>query len=196
MVEKTHHKKAYYIVNGISLYRLVTAPLLLVLLFIGQALLFKWLLLLSFFTDAIDGFFARKFGVVSLFGARLDSAADDLTMLVGIIGIIYLEPGFLRQQWLLIAILLAAYLFQTILALYKYGKLTSFHTYLAKIAAPCQGIFILLLLFLDEPPLWFFYIAAGVTLLDLAEEIALVFRLPCWQADVKGWFWLPKQEVH
>jgi CDP-diacylglycerol--glycerol-3-phosphate 3-phosphatidyltransferase len=194
MVEKSHHKKAYYLVNGISLYRLVTAPLLLVLLFAGQVSLFKWLLLVSFCTDAIDGFLARQFRVVSLFGARLDSAADDLTMLVGIIGIVYLEPEFLRQQWLLIVVLFTAYLLQTALALYKYGKFTSFHTYLAKIAALCQGVFILLLLFLPEPPLLVFYIAAGVTLLDLVEEIALVLRLPRWQADVKGWFWLQKRE--
>ncbi|HET9053719.1 MAG TPA: CDP-alcohol phosphatidyltransferase family protein, partial [Cyclobacteriaceae bacterium] len=45
----------YYIVNAITMYRLVSAPLLLVLAGMGQHEWFKWLIAFSFLTDAIDG---------------------------------------------------------------------------------------------------------------------------------------------
>ncbi|MFZ1306482.1 MAG: CDP-alcohol phosphatidyltransferase family protein, partial [Ferruginibacter sp.] len=57
------HKRAWYIINGITVYRIIAAPFLLILLFTGKVDIFKWLLALSFFTDLIDGFLARKFKV-------------------------------------------------------------------------------------------------------------------------------------
>ena len=59
---------AYYMINGITLYRIITAPLLVVLLFKGEQELFKWLLGVSFFTDLIDGVLARTFKVTSILG--------------------------------------------------------------------------------------------------------------------------------
>ena len=79
------HKQAWYVINGITLYRIIAAPFLLVLIFTGQYDIFKWLLGLSFFTDLIDGFLARKYKVASVLGTRLDSIGDDLTVLVGVI---------------------------------------------------------------------------------------------------------------
>lgn len=58
-----------------------------------------------------------------------------------------------------------------------------------------QGIFLLLLFFLAEPSYAIFYIAVIITLLDLAEEIILVFILPRWQANVKGLYWIMKKQV-
>ena len=57
---------ARHLVNGITLYRLVATLLLMSLLFTENMDLFKWLLAISFFTDAIDGWLARKFNVTSI----------------------------------------------------------------------------------------------------------------------------------
>ena len=57
-------KQSYYIINGITLYRVIAAPFLLYLVVTRQEDIFKWLLAFSFFTDAIDGFLARKYKVV------------------------------------------------------------------------------------------------------------------------------------
>lgn len=195
MIVTQPHKRAYYLVNGISLYRLLAAPVLLILMFTGYIELFTWLLLVSFSTDAIDGFLARRYQVVSIMGARLDSAADDLTMLVSIIAIFYLKPEFIRSELPLIIVLLALYLLQMALALYRYRRLTSFHTYLAKIAALAQGVFILLLFFMEETPLAVFYIASLVTIADLLEEIVLVLILKEWRTDVKGLHWVRKERA-
>jgi len=45
---------------------------------------------------------------------------------------------------------------------------------------------------LPEPLRWFFYLTAAATLMDLTEEILLVFLLPQWQANVKGVYWVLK----
>lgn len=187
-------KRSYYIVNGITLYRLLAAPLLIVLIIYNKPGIFKWLLVLSFFTDAIDGYLARRFRVASILGSKLDSIADDLTILAALAGMFVFKQEFLKQEFVLISLPVALFLLQTVLALIRYGKATSFHTYGAKAAAIFQGIFILLLFFLPEPVYILFYIAVIVTILELLEEIILLFLIPKWQTDIKGLYWILKEK--
>lgn len=186
-------KTSYYIINGITLYRVVASVFLLYLVIAGNTDWFKWLLAVSFFTDAIDGFLARKYKVVSKWGSRIDSVGDDLTVLVAIIGLLVLKQEFIRQQIVWIVVLLAIFLFQLIAGLLRYGKMTSFHTYAAKVAAVLQGCFLILSFFLQSPPLWLFYAAIIITAIDLIEEIILVFMLPKWETDVKGLYWVMRR---
>lgn len=189
-------KRAHYIVNGITLYRIVTAPVLLFLLWRHELDWFKWLLAASFFTDAIDGFIARRYKVTSIAGARLDSIGDDLTVLVAIIGMVVLKKEFVMQEIVIVSILGGLFVIQTVLALVRYGKQSSFHTLLAKTAAILQGLFLLLLFFLPQPSYLLFYLMAAVTALDLLEEIILVLLLPRWQANVKGLYWVLRKKEH
>lgn len=186
------HTQAWYIINGITLYRIVAAPCLLILLFTGQLNMFKWLLALSFFTDLIDGFLARKFKVASVLGTRLDSIGDDLTVLVAVIGLFVLKADFIKEQKFMFIGLLILFLVQVVYAFIRYRKMTGFHTWLAKTAALLQGIFLLLVFFTDQPFMPLFYAAAIITMLQLIEEIILVHLLPQWQANVKGLYWVLK----
>lgn len=187
-------KPGYYIINGITAYRLVASLLLAYLVYTRQVDIFKWMLAISFFTDAIDGFLARWFKVTSVMGARLDSIADDLTILMAVYGVIRLKPEFVQQELVLIIILLALLVIQMVMALVRYGKISSFHTYLAKIAAVLQGGFLILLFFLPEPPLTLFYIASAVTILEITEEMILVVLLPEWKINVHGLYWAIKDK--
>jgi CDP-diacylglycerol--glycerol-3-phosphate 3-phosphatidyltransferase len=92
-------------------------------------------------------------------------------------------------------ILFILFLFQTVFALIKYHKISSFHTYLAKVAAILQGTFLILLFFFPEPLYFLFYAAAIVTALDLIEEIILVIIIPKWEANVKGLYWVYKRKA-
>jgi CDP-diacylglycerol--glycerol-3-phosphate 3-phosphatidyltransferase len=188
------YKRSYYIVNAITIYRLIAAPLLAFLALDHEPGPFKWLLALSFFTDAIDGYLSRRYKVTSILGSRLDSMADDFTIVAAIIGLLVFKPGFIRCELVLLGVLLGLFILQTGLALIRYGKMTSFHTYMAKTAAIMQGIFLLLMFFLPEPPYLVFYAAALMTILDLTEEIILVLILPRWQTDVKGLCWVIKNK--
>jgi phosphatidylglycerophosphate synthase len=186
-------KSSYYIINGITLYRLIAAPFLLFLVVTKQLDWFKWLLAFSFFTDAIDGYLARRYKVVSIMGAKLDSIADDLTIIVAVIGLFVFKREFINQEFTWLLLLLTLFVIQVIYALIRYGAVTSFHTYLAKLAAIFQGVFLILAFFLPEPVRILFYIAIVVTALDLIEEIVLTFMLPRWKANVKGIYWVLKK---
>lgn len=192
-MKETTHKQAWYVINGITLYRIVAAPILLILIFTGQFDIFKWLLGISFFTDLIDGFLARKYKVASVLGTRLDSIGDDLTVLVGVIALFVTKMEFINEQKFVFIVFLLLFLVQTTYALIRYGKITNFHTWLAKTAALLQGVFLLLAFFTDEPNLVLFYAAAIITILELIEEIILVRLLPDWETNVKGIYWVLKK---
>lgn len=181
-------------VNLITIYRIVTAPLLLGLVIAGHLGIFKWLLTVSFLTDAVDGIIARKSGTVSILGSRLDSLGDDLTFAVAVIGLGITRPIFILEQWMIVAALLALFFIQLFMALIKYKRISSFHTYLAKMAAMLQAVFLISVFFLEDICYPLFYAAGIVTALDLLEEIALVLILPRWETDVKGWYWVANRK--
>lgn len=190
---KQMHTRSYYIINAITVYRLLAAPVLVFIIIMGNVDLFKWLLAVSFFTDLIDGYLARKYKVMSVLGAKLDSIADDLTIVAAVIAVIVMKPEFIYDNKEIIILLLGLFVLQNIFALVKYHKVSSFHTYLAKGAALAQGIFLILMFFLPQPVYFLFYTAAIITILELIEDIILVIILPKWEVNVKGLFWVMKK---
>jgi len=188
-------KPISFFINGLTLYRIAAAPVLLVLIFTNRFDLFKWLLAASFFTDLIDGFLARKFKATSIAGSRLDSIGDDLTVLAAITGLLVFEPGFLKNELPAVLALLALFVIQNAMAFIRYRKTTSFHTLLAKSAAILQGVFFMLIFLLAEPPYTLFYVTVIITALDLFEEIILVALLPKWEANIKGLYWIWKRKI-
>lgn len=187
-------KPIFFLVNGITIYRIIAAPVLLLLIILNRFDIFKWLLAISFFTDAIDGYLARRYNAISVLGARLDSIADDLTIAMAIVGIFRLNLNFILAQWVPVAILVLLFLVQVGFAFKRYGKMTAFHTYSAKVAAVVQGAFIISFFFTPAPLLWLFYLCALFTALDLLEEIILIGMLPGYRLNVKGIYWVLKKK--
>lgn len=184
------HPVSFYLINGITFYRLIMGPVLIFLAIAGNIDLFKWLLPVSFATDLVDGTLARKYQVSSKFGAILDSIADDITVAAAIVGMFLLKHEFIMSQlWLLIFVLFL-FAIQTAYALIKYKRITSFHTYLAKIAAILQGCFFILLFLLPEPAMILFYASVFITSIELIEETIIVYFIPNWETDVKGLYWV------
>jgi phosphatidylglycerophosphate synthase len=177
-------------VTGVTLYRTVAFPFLLLFIFTNRFDIFKWLLILSFLTDAVDGFLARKFNATSILGAKLDSIGDDLTILAAVIGLIVAKAEFMKTEWLIFAIPLGLFFMQLVASIIRYGKMSSFHTYLAKIAAVLQGFFMCSMFLFQQPAYWLFYSTALVTTFELMEEIILVFVLREWKTDVRGLYWV------
>jgi phosphatidylglycerophosphate synthase len=184
--------KAVRVINLITLYRIVTFPLLILFVIIGELDVFKWLLLASFVTDAIDGFLARAFNATSILGAKLDSIGDDLTVLAAVIALFVVEFDFIREKLPLILILFGLFFIQFVFSIIRYRKISSFHTYLAKTAAVVTAIFLLFVFFFEEIFYPLFYASFIVTSLELIEEIILVSVLPKWKANVKGLYWVLK----
>lgn len=183
----------FNIADWFSFYRIAAVPLLLTLIWFNERELFSWFLLVSYSTDAIDGYLARKLKITSARGSQLDSYGDQMTLIVGLIGLIKFEPNFMQENYSLILIAFVPYILQMILAFRKYGKATAFHTYLAKLSAVIQGVFILWLLFLG-PVYWLFYTMIIIGVLETTEEITLIYLYDKWVAGVKGIYWALKDK--
>ena len=185
--------KNFNIADWFSFYRILAVPVLVVLLVMGDRQWFTWFILVSYATDAIDGFLARKLEISSARGSQLDSIGDQATLIMGLLGLLIFENTFILENLLLIVIAFVPYLIQMGIAFMKYGKTTSFHTYLAKISAILQAVFILWTLFFG-PVYWLFYLMIAIGILETIEEITLIFMYNRWVEDVKGIYWALKDE--
>ena len=183
--------KNFNIADWFSFYRILAVPLLVALIWLGERELFTWFLLVSYSTDAIDGYLARKLKIASARGSQLDSFGDQITLVVGLIGLLVFEKEFMKVNYVLILIAFVPYILQMILAFYKYGKATAFHTYLAKSSAILQGFFILFTLFF-APVYWLFYLMIVIGVLETIEEITLIYMYDKWVDNVKGIYWALK----
>jgi len=185
--------KNFNIADWFSFYRIFAAPLLLALLWFEEREFFTWFLLISYSTDMIDGFLARKLKITSPRGSQLDSMGDQITFIIGLIGLFVFETNFIKENYILILIAFMPYIIQMLIAYKKYGKATAFHTYLAKLSALVQGVFILWVLFFGTI-YWLFYTMLILGLLETIEEITLIFMYDNWASDIKGIYWALKDK--
>jgi phosphatidylglycerophosphate synthase len=186
-------KRNYYLVNTITAYRLLASPILVILVFTDHYDVFKWMLAISFATDAIDGFLARWLKVQSKLGSRLDSVADDFTIIAATVGVFVFKHDFIMEQIIPIGIMLVLFLIENGASLIKYHHASTFHTYSAKVAAVFQGTFLILIFFLEQPSYLLFWASVVFTCIDLIEEIILVFIIPKSEENVKGLYWVLKK---
>ena len=151
--------------------KLVLAPVLLYLAWTGQSTPFLVALSCSLLSDLCDGYLARRF----------DQATQLGTLLVPLCAW-WLWPDVIRREAWYAAAVVASYVFPIVLGYLKYGRLTSYHTYGAKLSAVVVGASALAL-FAGGPPLPF-RIATWVLVLAELEEIAITTILPEWRTNV------------
>ena len=180
--------KNFNIADWFSFYRIAAVPVLLCLIWLDERLLFTWFLLVSYSTDGIDGYLARKLKISSTRGSQLDSIGDQITLVAGLIGLWVFENEFIMENLLLISLAFVPYILQMVIAFVKYGRATAFHTYLAKTSAVIQGVFILWTLFFG-PVYWLFFGMVIIGVLETIEEITLIFMHDEWTKDIKGIYW-------
>jgi cardiolipin synthase len=179
--------------NLLSGLRFLLVPLLLWLARSGESRAFLLCLVLSLVTDAADGFVARRFRQASQLGARLDSWADFLTSLALPICAWWLRPEVIRQEALIIGAGIFFYLLAIALGFLKFGRLTSYHTWGAKLSAVlfAGG---LVLLFAGGPG-WVLRVVIPVILLAEVEEMAITLILPQALENVPSlWHALKRRE--
>lgn len=178
--------------NALSIARILASPVLVVLVRNGQESLFTWILILALFSDIADGLIARLFSLQSRLGALLDSVADTLLLFAALFGIWVFHPDVAADHIMAGALVVGAWLTENMAALLRYGRLSSFHTYLSKIAGYALGIFVgVFFLFGFQP--WLFYLAVGVSVIGNCEELVLLALLPTWRADVRGLWWVLRE---
>ena len=168
--------------NALSALRLVLAPALLYFAWTGQPRAFLAALTISLLSDLCDGWFARRFDQATHLGTLLDSYGDFATYMTVPICAWWLWPDLIRRESWFVGAVVAAYVFPIVLGYLKYGRLTAYHTYGAKLSAVVVGASALVL-FAGGPPLPF-RIATWVLVAAELEEIAITTILPAWRANV------------
>ncbi len=178
--------------NLLSGARALAVPVLFVLAIGEQRAAFTWVLIPALLSDIFDGLIARAFHLESRIGAALDSVADSLMMFVAVFGIWVFHPDVIRDHAWLCSTAVGLWALEDVLALLRYRRLSSFHTYLSKIVANLLGLCVgWLFLFGFEP--WLLYLAAGTSIIASLEELVLLKVLPEWRADVRGLWWVLRE---
>lgn len=175
--------------NLISIVRILSVPVLLVLAVQEQGEAFKWLLLAALLSDILDGLLARAFDLASALGATLDSIADALLMGAAAYGIWVFHPGFVQAHGPTVLLVLGLWLAEMLVSIWRYGKLSSFHAYSVRAGAYLLGIFIMVLFLWGFQP-WLFYLTVTVIVIAYLEEFLLLWLLPEWTPNVRGVYWV------
>ena len=178
--------------NALSATRIAACPVLVVLATLELETAFTWLLVSALLSDIADGMIARALHLQSRLGALLDSVGDALLLLTSIYGIWALHPGVLQQHRVAGGLVIGAWLLEMVVSLVRYRRLSSFHTYLSKVAGYTLGIFIGVLFVSGLQP-WLLYLAVGTTVAGTVEELVLLRMLPHWRTDVRGVYWVLRE---
>lgn len=178
--------------NILSLYRLFIFPVVMLMLLLKLELVYAILVVISFNTDVWDGIIARRFRQQTAIGARIDSLADIGMYITALSGIIVFKIRDIGPDAWLYYVFIACYLLVILSPLIKFGKIQSLHLYSIKAAGYLQGIFFILLFFVDYFPVYF-YIMVNISLLAFVENLSIQMIIPEMRSDVKGLYWVLKE---
>lgn len=170
--------------NLLTSFRFVAAPGLLGFAWLGYEHAFLGLLALVFLSDMLDGLAARLTGQVTEFGATLDSFADLLTYFTIAICSVWLWPALVSRELLFVSMIVGSCIAPPAIGFIKFGSLTSYHTWLVKLAAGSVGVSLYILLL--GGPAWPFHAAAWISICASAEEIAITVLLKHPKSNVRS----------
>jgi len=166
---------------------LLTALRLLLLPVLWGLALLKWPvplaigMIISFLTDTLDGFIARRFNVTSAFGSKFDSLADNLLIPSTVIWLVILRPEVLTDHPILCAVAVATYGSSLLVGWIKFRRFANLHLYSKKTAGVLSYAFIVHALLAGRYNAWLFYIAIGLFILAAVE--GLILQLTHAQVD-------------
>ncbi len=170
--------------NLLSIFRLVAAPFLLYLAWLGAAEAFLILLAISLASDALDGFLARRWSQESELGTRLDSWGDLANYLLVPLCAWWLWPEIIRREFAVFWLVVGNFTVPLIIGLIKFHRIPGYHTWMTKFAAVLM-VPAIYLLFLEITP-WLFRIAAMIQLIMAIEELAITLYLKELESNVKS----------
>lgn len=169
---------------ALTIFRICSAPVLVVLAALRQERAFLGLVVAALLSDVLDGALARRLGAASETGRLLDSWADLLIALVAFVGATLLWPETMRQEALYFALVLTALVAPNAYALVRFRRLLGYHTLSAKSSGVLLSVGAVLL-FVGITPV-VFRIAAIVEILVAVEYIAISIVLPEWTGEMKS----------
>jgi CDP-diacylglycerol--glycerol-3-phosphate 3-phosphatidyltransferase len=178
--------------NAVSAARIAAAPVLVYFAWHGNEAAFTWVLVPALLSDIVDGLLARALRLESQLGALLDSIGDALLLFVSIYGIWVFHAEVITDHRAWCYTMVFAWLTEAAVACVRYGRLSSFHTYVSKVAGHLLGIFVGVLFLFGFHP-WLLYAAVATSVVGNLEELVLLHLLPEWRTDVRGVYWVLRE---
>lgn len=182
----TMNANAFNLPNCLSAARLLAAPIMLLLAWFGLETAFLWLLLISFISDALDGFIARRWNMVTELGAQLDSIGDITVYITLIISAWWLWPELLLEQGVFTLMAIAGVLIPPLVSLLKFRSLSSYHTWMTKLSAVTMVPGGILLIF--GGPVWLFRLACVLCFLAALEQMSISLYLKKKRSNLKTFY--------
>lgn len=181
----THAEPLWTVPNAISAVRILGLAPLLWTAHEGYREAFLWILLFLLISDWIDGKLAILLKQNTVFGARLDSAADAL--MYGALGVCvwWLEGEVVRDRIEWFAAAIGTWGVSVTVSLVRFGRMPSYHTWGAKASWLVAGtVTVVWLVFGNTFAVpW---ALAFVTITNL-EAVAIGLTIPEWRVDVPSW---------
>jgi phosphatidylglycerophosphate synthase len=177
--------------NALSQSRLALAPTGLVFAWMGEDRAYQLVFAVAVTTDFLDGWLARRWGVETARGARLDALADMATYLALFFAVVWLWPDFIADRFWLLVGGFAIYVPGYVYGFGKYGRLPAYHSWGGKVSA--VGLAAGMLLWFAGGPQWPFTVALTFALCSGVEQIGMTALLPTWRSPVPtlahAWRW-------
>ncbi len=169
---------------ALTIFRICSAPVLVVLAGMGKDRFFLWLAVAALLSDAIDGTIARRLGAASETGRLLDSWADLLIALTAFVGATLLWPVTMRQEAYFFALALAALVLPNAYALIRFRRLLGYHTMSAKASGVLLSVGAVIM-FVGLSPL-LFRVAAVLEACVACEYVVISLLVPEWTGEIKS----------
>jgi phosphatidylglycerophosphate synthase len=170
---------------GLIVLRAVACPLIVLGAWRGWA--GGWLgtiVVVALLSDIYDGVLARRWGGETPALRLWDSVADTIFYLGVVVALWLREPEVLWGNWKLFGVLFALEGVRYVFDFWKFGKVASYHSYMAKawgllIAVSVVGVFSF------DGLRWLIVVALVWGIVVNVEGLAMSLMLPRWKNDVK-----------
>lgn len=171
--------------NALTISRFFIAAILVVDARNGHAS--KYFLPLFIFgglSDFFDGFIARKMKATTAQGCVLDGYADIVLYIGAFLSACWLYPVVIKKYIPGVVILLSLQLFSWVFSIIKFSRMTSYHTYSAKIWGAALFISFGILFAFGSGFLFPSMLVIGI--LSNFEEIAITAIMPYWRSEISN----------
>lgn len=154
--------------NILSYIRLFMIPVLWIIYFYSTKELLAVMILITGVTDILDGFLARKLNMVSKYGSKLDSIADNSVAISMIYWTFNISPDIFTNHSSIIILWSSLLIMSTIIGVIKFGRIGNLHLYSSKAAAVFSYAFVVHA-FLFRYSQLLFYVSISALIVAAAE---------------------------
>lgn len=141
-----------------------------------------FILLFAGFSDFLDGFIARKMKATTNLGCVLDGYADIALYVSAFLSVYWLYPTIIEQYIWGIIVLLFLQIASWVFSIIKFSRMTSYHTYSAKIWGVTIVISLSIVFTFSNGSLLPLMLLVGI--LSNIDEIVITAVMPYWRGEI------------